>query len=35
VDDYLGDEEKMKNLRFTGPRIETSESPVYRGREVL
>jgi hypothetical protein len=26
---------KMKNVRFTGRRIEASESPLYKGREAL
>jgi hypothetical protein len=33
VNDCLDDAEK--NPRFTGPRIEASESPVYRRREIL
>jgi hypothetical protein len=28
-------QKKMKNLPFTGHRIQPSESPVYKGREVL
>jgi len=30
-----GKDRKKLNLRFTGGRIEASESPVYKGREAL